>query len=152
MKERDFSRKLRKALRAEGFSVRPVETGGTNVGFPDLFVAGSGIATFIEVKSRPGMTIAEVQQASGDLLGPGQRQFAREFAAGTASGHGDGRHCLVAASCSDGFLTMRVDRDGSLQSVAACRQEGEQLALSSWIRAAVIAGYFGKAEGIDGRE
>ena len=144
MKERDFSRKLRKVLRAEGFSVRSVETGGTGAGFPDLFVVGLGAATFIEVKSRPGMAVAEAVDAADSLLGPGQKQFAREFAVGTATRYGDGRHCLVFACCSDGVLVMRVDVSGNLQVVTACKHEDEPLSRPDWAGAAVIAGYLGE--------
>ena len=144
MKEREFSRRLRKALRAEGFSVRPVETGGTNVGFPDLFIAGLGAATFIEVKSRPGMAVAEVVAVADALLGPGQKQFAREFAVGTATRQGNERHCLAFVYCSDGVLVMRVDLYGNLQVVASCKHEEEPLSRPDWVGAAVIAGYLGE--------
>lgn len=144
MKESDFSRKLRKALRAEGFSARPVETGGTNVGFPDLFVVGLGVATFIEVKSRPGMAVAKAVDAADTLLGPGQRQFAREFAVGTSPRYGDAKHCLAFVHCKDGVLVMRVDICGNLQVVTACRHEDEPLSRPDWVGAAVIAGYLGE--------
>ena len=142
MKERDFSRKLRNALRSEGFSVRPVETGGTNVGFPDLFVTGHGVATFIEVKSRPAMTVAEVNADSDSLLGPGQRQFAREFAVGTSEGNNEGKRCLVIACCSDGVLAMSVDTSGSLQEV--CVHDIDDMPCSRWITGAVVSGYYGE--------
>lgn len=144
MKEREFSHKLRKALRAEGFSVRPIETGGTTVGFPDLFVVGLGAATFIEVKSRPGMAVKEVVDDIDSLLGPGQKQFAREFAVGTTPRYGEGRHCVVFVYCSDGILVLRVDREGELLMVTACKHEDEPLSRPDWAGAALIAGYLGE--------
>lgn len=116
MKERDFSRKLRKALKAAGFSVWPVETGGTAVGFPDLFVAGNGLAAFIEVKSRPSMTV-EQAAACPDLLGPGQRQFAKEYSIGTTGAGSGGRHVVVAVCCEDALLFLRLKKDGELEHV-----------------------------------
>ena len=113
MKEREFSLKLRKALKAGGFSVWPVETGGTAVGFPDLLAAGHGMAVFIEVKSRPAKTVSQVA-SDQDLLGPGQRQFAKEYCAGTG-----GSHVAVAVCCEDGLLFLRVGRDGTLEPVGS---------------------------------
>lgn len=143
MKERKFSHKLRKILRAEGFSVWPIETGGTTVGFPDLFIVGLGVATFIEVKSRSESAVVEVVQAADKLLGPGQKQFAREFAIGTTPRYGEGRHCLVFVYCSDGILVLRVDRDGSLPVAAACKHEDEPLSRPGWVGAAVLIGHLG---------
>ena len=108
MKEAEFSKKLRRALRSSGFTVWPVETGSTGVGFPDLLAVGHGMAAFIEVKSRPTMTVAQARRNSS-LLGPGQKQFAREYCLGTG-----GRFVAVAVYCKDGLAFLRAAGDGTL--------------------------------------
>ena len=114
MKEAEFSKKLRRALKASGFTVWPIETGSTSVGFPDLLAVGEGMAAFIEVKSRPSMTVRQVCRDS-NLLGPGQKQFAREYNIGTCGVGTVGRFVAVAVYCKDGILFMRVKRDGTLE-------------------------------------
>lgn len=144
MKEREFSKELRRALRKAGFVVWPIETGGTSVGVPDLFVAGNGAATFIEVKSRMNQT---VERAATDptLLRPGQKQFAREFARGTKSTiFPIGLRCMVAVCCKDGLLFQSVDEEGDRLGVAWCAWEERGLKSPAWLGTVIVTGYLGE--------
>ena len=143
VKEREFSKELRRTLRKAGFRVWPIETGGTGVGVPDLFIVGNGAATFIEVKSRMNQT---VDKAATDpaLLRPGQKQFAREFASGTKSQiFPMGLRSLVAVCCKDGLLFQSIGEDGERLGVAWCSWEERGLKSPSWLGSVIVSGYLG---------
>ena len=145
MKEREFSKELRRALRKAGFVVWPIETGSTGVGVPDLFVVGNGAATFIEVKSRMNQTVDKAADDSA-LLRPGQKQFAREFASGTRSQQFPmGLRSLVAVCCKDGLLFQSVGEDGERLVVAQCLWEERGLKVPSWLGSVIVSGYLGEA-------
>ena len=144
MKEREFSKELRRALRKAGFVVWPIETGGTGVGVPDLFVVGNGAATFIEVKSRMNQS-TDKAATDPQLLRPGQLQFAREFASGTKSQlFPMGLRSLVAVCCKDGLLFQSINEDGERLEVAQCSWEERGLRVPSWLESAIVSGYQGK--------
>lgn len=143
MNEREFSKELRTALRKAGFAVRAIETGGTGAGVPDLFVAGNGVATFIEVKSRMNRNMYGAARDPA-LLRPGQKQFAVEFARGTVSAYAPiGLRCMVAVCCKDGMFIQSIDGDGDWIVVAWCSWEERGLKAPAWLRKAIVSGYYG---------
>ena len=108
MKELEFSRKVRQALRREGFLVQPIETGGTGSGVPDLFVCGHGVACFLEMKSFPSLSLRKAAQSS--IEGPGQKAFLTCFCKGTMVRGGACevvRHSFLMCSCADGAALFR---------------------------------------------
>lgn len=122
MNEKYFSNKVRKALREEGFSVWPIETGTTATGIPDLLVMGNGVVTFIEIKSRPQLTLEGVERVveKGNLLGAGQKVFGQYFAWGSTKEDESGkemRHTFVLVSCKEGSVLFKIERTGGLTNL-----------------------------------
>lgn len=118
-KERDFSARVREAVKGAGKACYPVETGGTVAGFPDLVVVQEGGASFVELKCRPKLPVSRA--ADSDLEGPGQRAFARRLA---QSSRHEALSCVVSArplllaECMDGVALLAEERGGRF--IAAC--------------------------------
>jgi Holliday junction resolvase len=73
MKESQFRRKLLDSLRKTGALVRAIETGGTVVGFPDVYYCHDGVVALIELKN---MTNIEGPCTSRKVpFRPGQYSF-----------------------------------------------------------------------------
>lgn len=135
-KERDFSLRVREAVKGAGRACYPVETGGTAVGFPDLVVLQEGGASFVELKCRPKLPLSRAAEA--DIEGPGQRAFARKLA---QSSRHEAQSCVVSArafliaECMDGIALLAEERTGRF--LASCWEsfpDGDDLlnALRAW--------------------
>lgn len=118
MIEKEFAKKLRTQLRAQGFTSLQVETGGTTVGFPDIYFAGKGVTSFIEVKSRPHIALDKL--AETELLGAGQAAFLQNYVKSSAIKLKNVtvfRHSFVIASCSNGAMLFRMMDTGALEPI-----------------------------------
>ena len=134
--ERDFSKRVRAALKQAGCACYPVETGGTASGFPDLVVVHKGGASFVELKSRPSTLVRRL--ADKGIEGPGQRAFGKVMARRTAFAQGGcsvSERSFLLAECMDGVALMVEEEAGTY--LAACWEglpSGEDLrdALMAW--------------------
>ena len=150
--ERDLSKRVRESLRLAGCACYPVETGGTSVGFPDLVVLHKGGASFVELKSRPGVMLSSL--ASRPLEGPGQKAFARRLASLSSfcsQGCRVSEHSFLFAECMDGYALLAEEKQGSW--LAACWEsfpEGDDLrdTLRAWrVRVMPLAEMTGRSIG-----
>lgn len=120
--EKDFSQRVRNALKGASCQVYPVETGGTVVGFPDLVVVLPSGATFVELKSRlsePMMVVVDKP-----IEGAGQRAFARGFAKKSCYRLWGGvevtHHSFLLVECLDGVLLSVEEVEGKGAYPVAC--------------------------------
>ena len=94
MKEAEFSKSLSGMLYGAGYSITRLESHGTSVGIPDMFVQGRGTDFWMELKSMP-------DKKFGDMLTvkwrPGQQAWMYDY----FLAHGKRKCCLTAIKLQD---------------------------------------------------
>lgn len=113
--EREFSNKLIQQAKNYGFDVTRIESHGTSVGIPDMFIQGFGKDWFVELKCDSSVSIYDERVKV--KWRPGQQAWAlRYFNAHRTAYYNApndafyGKNTVTLLACKDGIIFIPMDR------------------------------------------